>query len=69
MNNFETNRDIGTKRYRYIYSAPWYMLYNIFINDMSIFKTSWEKVNHLKFLKGCLPQILLGPFLNNSSHF
>ena len=23
---------------------------------------------HLKFFKGCLPQILLGPFLNNFSH-
>ena len=28
----------------------------------------WTKPYHFKFIKGCLPQILLGPFLNTLSH-
>ena len=27
-----------------------------------------EGVNQVKFFKGCLPQILLGPFLNTLTH-
>ena len=34
-------------------------------------KTLWEKysrMNQVKFFKGCLPQISLGPILNTLSH-
>ena len=27
-----------------------------------------QRLKYMKFLKGCLPQILLGPFLNTLSH-
>ena len=27
-----------------------------------------SRPHHFKFFKGCLPQILLGPFLNNLTH-
>ena len=28
----------------------------------------WSRPYHMKFFKGCLPQILLGPFLNTLTH-
>ena len=30
--------------------------------------TKYSRVDEVKFFKGCLPQILLGPFLNTLSH-
>ena len=40
----------------------------------NLWKTAFKKFEaiwsayHFKFFKGCLPQILLGPFLNTLSH-
>ena len=44
LKNFEINGEIGTKWHRYSFYPARYILYNVFINDMLIFKTSWDKV-------------------------
>ena len=31
-------------------------------------RTKYSRMDQVKFFKGCLPQILLGPFLNTLSH-
>ena len=31
-------------------------------------RTKYSKMDQVKYFKGCLPQILLGPFLNTLSH-
>ena len=36
-----------------------------YVYHMSI---SWGRLYHFKYFKGCLPQILLGPFLNILTH-
>ena len=38
-------------------------------NKYNLWKTAFKKANHhFKFLKGCLPQILFGPFFNTLTH-
>ena len=32
------------------------------------FGTKYSRMDQVKFFKGCLPQILLGPFLNALTH-
>ena len=33
-----------------------------------VYRTKHLRMDQKNFFKGCLPQILLGPFLNNLSH-
>ena len=33
-----------------------------------LFGTKYSRMDQVKFLKGCLPQVLLGPFLDTLSH-
>ena len=33
-----------------------------------VFGTKYSRMDQVKFFKGCLPQVLLGPFLNTLSH-
>ena len=33
-----------------------------------VFETNYSRMDQVKFFKSCLPQILLGPFLNTLSH-
>ena len=39
------------------------ILLNLWKTAFKMFETIWS-VHHFKFFKGCLSQILLGPFLN-----
>ena len=34
-----------------------------------LFETKYSRMDQVKFFKVCLPQILLGPFLNTFPHF
>ena len=38
------------------------------IQERSLWKIDLSRPYPFKFFKGCLPQILLGPFLNTLSH-
>ena len=38
------------------------------VNTMTYHFTCLSRLYHFKFFKGCLPQILFGPFLNTLSH-
>ena len=47
------------------------LLFLIYKNDLSTgkpFGSRYSRMDKVKFLKGCLPQILLDPFLNTLTH-
>ena len=38
------------------------------IETRRLFETKYSRMDQVKFFKVCLPQILLGPFLNTLTH-
>ena len=54
---------INPSIYQSIYLIMLYIILNIYV---FVFKQ--RRPYHFKFFKGCLPQILLGPFLNTLTH-
>ena len=41
---------------------------NYLFNNYILYETEYSRIDQVNFFKGCLPQILLGPFLNTLSH-
>ena len=42
--------------------------YNLWKTAFKKFEVIWSASYHLRFFKGCLPQILFGTFLNTLTH-
>ena len=40
----------------------------VFLKICQSYETKYSRMDQVKFFKGCLPQMLLGPFLNTLSH-
>ena len=74
----ETNHESVPAAQTYVRTSPtWivepcvYFLSIYFIirfDWQSVFRANYSKMDQVKFFKGCLPQILFGPFLNTLSH-
>ena len=43
-------------------------IFDLFIDQTPLLETKYSRMDQVKFFKGCLPQILLGPFLKALSH-
>ena len=60
--------ELADKNIQFALERITYKNENPYFQDLVTFETKYSRMDQVKFFKGCLPQILLGPFLNTLSH-